>query len=206
MAQQKVLTQSVKTPIVRNGKLATVGFCQKFGKNGNRRKTMSKYEFRYIHAEEAEQAADIEQICFPPNEACSREMMKNRIKVAADFFLVAIEKETGKIAGFLNGIATDETVFRDEFFTDAGLHNPKGEAIMILGLDVLPEYRKQGLATEIVNQYFRREQERGRKMVLLTCLDNKVKMYEKMGFRDNGQANSSWGGEAWHEMSCILNH
>ncbi len=167
---------------------------------------MTKYEFRYIQAEEAEQAADIEQICFPPNEACSREMMKNRIKIAPDFFLVAIEKETGKIAGFLNGIATDEHRFRDEFFTDARLHNPQGETIMILGLDVLPGYRKQGLATEIVSQYFRREQERGRKMVLLTCLDNKVKMYEKMGFHDNGQAGSTWGGEAWHEMSYILNH
>lgn len=76
---------------------------------------------------------------------------------------------------------------------------------MLLGLDVLPEYRGQGLAKEIMFQYLRRECERDRKMVILTCLKSKVKMYEKMGFRDNGIAQSSWGGEQWHEISYALN-
>lgn len=83
-----------------------------------------------------------------------------RISVAPDLFYVAIEKETGKMAGFLDGIATDEMVFRDEFFTDASLHNPKGRNIMLLGLDVLPEFRKKGLAREIVWNYCRREEKR----------------------------------------------
>ena len=29
------------------------------------------FEFRSIHPDEVEQAIAIEQICFPPNEACS---------------------------------------------------------------------------------------------------------------------------------------
>ena len=33
-----------------------------------------------IRLEETEQAAEIEQICFPPNEACSYEHMAARIK------------------------------------------------------------------------------------------------------------------------------
>ncbi|MEG2296948.1 MAG: DUF6429 family protein, partial [Clostridium sp.] len=82
-----------------------------------------KYEFRYIHLDEAEQAADIEQICFPSNEACSREMMKDRIKVASDFFLAAIDKETENIAGFLNGIITDEYSFRDELCFEHMMHH-----------------------------------------------------------------------------------
>lgn len=164
-----------------------------------------KYEFRYIQPDEAEQAADIEQICFPPNEACSREMMIDRIKTAPDFFLVAIDKESGKIAGFVNGLATDEYSFRDEFFSDARLHNPNGKNIMLLGVDILPEYRKQGLAREIMFQYLRKEWERDRKMVILTCLNNKVKMYKKMGFQDRGIADSTWGSEKWHEMTYVLN-
>ena len=72
---------------------------------------------------------------------------------------------------------------------------------MLLGLDVLPEYRKQGLARELVFQYCRREREKGREMLLLTCLPNKVKMYTKMGFVDRGIADSTWGGEEWHEMT-----
>lgn len=161
----------------------------------------TKYEFRNIRPEEADQAIQIEQICFPPNEACSAKSMKERVANAPETFLVAVDKETGKIAGFLNGVATNEDAFRDEFFTDITLHDPNGKNIMLLGLDVLPEYRHQGLAREIMSRYVAREQEKGRKCLYLTCLDNKVEMYKKMGYTDNGISGSLWGGEEWHDMS-----
>ncbi len=176
--------------------------------NGNEAEEMSldeRFEFRNIMPGEEDQAAEIEQICFPPNEACTPSMMRERIATAPELFLTAVDRETGRIAGFFNGLATDEEKFRDEFFTDAGLHDPDGKNIMLLGLDVLPQYRGQGLAREIVSRYQSREKENGRKMLLLTCLEEKVKMYEKMGFQDKGTADSSWGGEQWHEMSCVLN-
>lgn len=162
---------------------------------------LEKFEFRDIKPDEAEQAVAIEQICFPPHEACSEQHMKERMKKAPDLFLAAVDKETGRIAGFLNGIATNEDSFRDEFFTDAELHDPNGKNIMLVGLDVLPEYRRQGLGRELVSQYLRRERENGRNMLVLTCLESKVEMYLKFGFQDNGIANSTWGGEEWHEMS-----
>jgi ribosomal protein S18 acetylase RimI-like enzyme len=163
-----------------------------------------KYEFRNINPDEADQAATIEQICFPPNEACSRQHMKERVANAPELFLVAVDKSTGKLAGFFNGLSTDENIFRDEFFTDINLYNPSGKNVMLLGLDVLPAHRNQGLASELVRQYALREQANGRKALILTCLKSKVKMYEKMGFIDNGIANSTWGGEEWHEMSYKL--
>ncbi len=166
---------------------------------------MERFEFRQIRPEETSEVIEIEQICFPPNEACSGKHMTERIFVASDLFLVAVDKKNGKIAGFLNGIATEEYTFRDEFFTDASLHHPEGQNIMLLGLDVRPEYRKQGLAHEIMYQYLRRESDRDRKMVVLTCLHNKVRFYEKMGFVDRGISGSVWGGEEWHEMICVLN-
>lgn len=165
---------------------------------------LTKFEFRNIKPSEIEEVIEIEQICFPPNEACSPKSMRERIAVADELFLVAVDKETGKIAGFLNGIATDEYRFRDEFFTDAGLHKKSGKNIMLIGLDVLPEYRKQGLGRGLVDQYLRREREKGRKTVFLTCLEAKVAMYKKFGFADHGIANSTWGGEEWHEMSFTL--
>lgn len=164
-----------------------------------------RFEFRNIYPEEGEQAAAIEKICFPPNEACSATMMKERAAMAPELFLVAVDKKTGKIAGFLNGLSTDEHSFRDEFFTNAELYNQTGKNVMLLGLDVLPQYRRQGLATEIMFQYLRREWERDRRMVILTCLESKIKMYEKMGFHNNGIAKSSWGGEQWYEMCYVLN-
>lgn len=160
-----------------------------------------KFEFRDVRPDEAELTIVIEQICFPPNEACSAKSMRERVANAAETFLVAVDKETGKLAGFLNGVATNEEVFRDEFFTDITLHNPEGKNIMLLGLDVLPEYRHQGLAREIMNRYVSREQAKGRKCLYLTCLDGKVEMYKKMGYTDDGISGSAWGGEEWHDMS-----
>lgn len=169
----------------------------------NRESVTQKFEFRNIRPEETDQAVMIEQICFPPNEACSEAHMRERIEKAPELFLVAEEKESGKIAGFLNGLSTNEETFRDEFFTDADLYEPEGKNVMLLGLDVLPEYCGQGLARELVGQYRMRERKNGREVLILTCLQAKVEMYKRMGFCDRGIANSSWGGEQWHEMSCM---
>ena len=78
------------------------------------------YEFRSILPDEAGQTAEIERICFPPNEACSPAMMKERVAAAPEFFLVAEDRKTGRLAGFLNGLATDEEALRDAFFKDNG--------------------------------------------------------------------------------------
>lgn len=162
------------------------------------------FEFRDILQSEAEEANEIEQICFPPHEACTRERILERVSAAPELFMVAVDRQTGKIAGFLNGVSTDETVFRDEFFTDISLYEPEGQSVMLVGLDVRPEYRMRGLARAIVTEYIRREREKGRKYLYLTCLEEKVPMYLKFGFRDNGIANSTWGGEQWHEMIYII--
>lgn len=164
-----------------------------------------RFEFRTFRPEEAEEIVEIENVCFPPNEACSREHMIERLKAAGDYCLVAADRESGKIAGFLDGIATNEYSFRDEFFTDASLHDPKGKNIMILGLDVRPEYRKQGLGRELVFNYCRREEERDTQRLILTCHQKLVKMYRKFGFRDIGESASVWGGEKWREMEIVLN-
>lgn len=174
-------------------------------KDGKMKQNISEaFEFRSIRPQEADEAVAIEQICFPPNEACSERHMKERIQKAPELFLVAIHKESGKMAGFFNGISTGEELFRDEFFTDIELYDPDGQNVMMLGLDVLPEYRMRGLGRELVQQYLNRERANGRKRLVLTCLEAKVEMYRKMGFTDHGLANSAWGGEAWHEMSHII--
>ncbi len=127
--------------------------------------------------------------------------MRERIEAAADLFLVAVDRDTGQVAGFLNGVATDEEQFQDTFFTDITLHRPAGKNIMLTGLAVLPPYRKQGLARELVREYVRLAQWDGRQRLILTCLDEKVSMYEKFGFTDDGLAASAWGGEQWHSMT-----
>ena len=168
-------------------------------------KLEERFEFRYILPEEGDQAARIEQICFPPNEACTEKMMIDRAAAAPELFLVAADREKGQLAGFLCGLATDEERFRDEFFYDNTLYRPEGKNVILLGLDVLPEYRGQGVAKELMCRYLQKERERGRKKAILTCLEDKIPMYEKMGFTRQGLSRSVWGGIPWYEMSCRLN-
>ena len=158
--------------------------------------------FRPVRPDDTEETIEIEQICFPPNEACSPGSMRERIAAAPELFLIA--EEDGVIAGFLNGVSTGEAAFRDEFFTDASLHDAAGANVMLLGLDVRPVFRRRGLATEIVRRYADIAAKAGKKQLILTCLEDKVRMYQKMGFLDRGMANSTWGGEVWHEMVVDL--
>lgn len=157
--------------------------------------------FRSILPEEAKEAAEIEKICFPPNEACTAEIMEERARRAQELFLVAEDREKGKLAGFINGLGTREKTLRDDFFKETKLHDPEGENVMILGVDVLPGYRGRGLAREMMRQYAALAARQGRKRLVLTCLEEKVRMYASMGFRDHGMSGSCWGGEQWHEMS-----
>lgn len=201
----------IKRPLLIDGNKALIGFKEtqwteniKAESKETEMTLSERFEFRDIRPDEADQAATIEKICFPPNEACSEKDMKERTVAVPDLFLVAVDKGSGKIAGFLNGIATNEERLRDEFFTDASLHDPAGKNVMLLGLDVLPEYRGQGLARAIVEHYLKRENAKGRKEIILTCLDEKVEMYKKFGFIDKGISDSEWGGEKWHEMVYLI--
>ena len=163
-----------------------------------------RFEFRDIRPEEWAEAAQIEQICFPPNEACSAASMRDRAERSAETFLVAYDRVNHKIAGFLNGLPTDEEVFRDDFFTDISQRNPAGKNVMLLGLDVRPEYRHRGLATTLMDCYMDREAEKGREQLILTCLPHLVDFYRGLGFCERGISASVWGGEQWMEMSAAL--
>ena len=161
---------------------------------------LKRYQFRQILPEEADQAVEIENTCFPPNEACPEDEMRRRVAAMPTQFLVAVDRETGKLAGFLNGLCSDEKELRDEFFTDVTLHDPAAQTDFLMGLDVLPAYRGQGLAKELMRLYGIWGQVKGRHKMVLTAHEEKVGMYERMGFTDLGVSNSVWGGGVWHEM------
>ena len=165
---------------------------------------LKRYQFRQILPVEADQAVEIENICFPPNEACPEDEMRRRVTTRPNQFLVAVDRENGKLAGYVNGLCSDEKELRDEFFTDMTLHDPAAQTDFIAGLDVLPTYRGQGLAKELMRLYCIWGQVKGMHRVVLTAHEEKVGMYERMGFKDLGIASSVWGGGVWHEMEHRL--
>ena len=165
---------------------------------------LKDYQFRQILPEEGVQAGEMDRICFPPEEAKPMEIMCRFVQKIPEQFLVAVDRRTGKIAGYLCGISSDEEHFKDGFFTDLSFNDPAAQTVYLLGLDILPGHRGRGLAKELLRIYGIWSQVRGKRRMVLTAHEEKVGMYEKLGFADLGISESVWGGGVWHEMERRL--
>lgn len=183
----------------------------------------NRYLFRPALPQDRGRIAEIEQVCFPPETALAPDVMRRRATLLPDAFLIAAvrpeeaqprmegespaaqaSEEDKTLAGYLTWIATDEDRFRDAFFEDPTLHQPDGRNLMLLGLEVLPAYRHQGLAGELLHRVIARAREEGRCKLVLTCEEDKIEMYKKFGFRLLSVSASKLGGVTWYEMELPL--
>lgn len=145
---------------------------------------------------------EIEAACFPEAEAATRESIEQRLKHFADHFLIA--EADGKALGFINGCVTDELTIRDVMFEDASLHNPEGRFQSIFGLDVLPDYRQQGIAAALMEALIDQAKEEKRAGLILTCKDRLIHYYNKFGYKNQGISGSTHGGAVWYDMLLRL--
>ena len=140
----------------------------------------------------------IEAACFPAAEAATEKDFAKRLAVYPDHFWL-LEKD-GEIVSFVNGMVTDEADLRDEMYADAALHNPSGAWQMIFGVNTLPGYRRQGLAEQVLCRVIADAKAQGRKGCVLTCKEQLVHYYAKLGFENEGVSESTHGGVIWYAM------
>lgn len=159
---------------------------------------MTDITIRTAVSEDLDQVTAIEAVCFPKAEAADRASFAHRLATFPDSFFVAVHD--GKIIGFVNGCVTNEKTIRDEMYEDSSLHDPKGAYQSIFGLDVLPEYQRQGIAAKLMEQMIRDAKDRGRKGLILTCKDRLIHYYEKFGYKNKGVSQSVHGGVVWYDM------
>lgn len=159
---------------------------------------MTDITIRGAFTSDLDEITNVEAICFPAAEAASRESFRDRLAAFPEAFFVAVHD--GRIIGFINGCVTDERTIRDEMFADSSLHNPDGAYQSIFGLDVLPEYRCQGIAACLMNHLIEDAREKGRKGLILTCKDRLIHYYEKFGYHNLGVSASVHGGAVWYDM------
>ena len=138
-------------------------------------------QIRLADPKEADRLAEIEAICFPPAEAASHEDVVNRMGAFPENFVVAVKDD--QIVGFINGGTTDKPVLPDEFYHDITLHKKDGEIQTVFGLNVIPEYRHQGIAGELVEYFKDLAKERGKKALILTCKEHMIPFYESHGMK-----------------------
>lgn len=140
--------------------------------------------------------------CFPEGEAAVKEAFKKRLEIYPNYFLLMFDGE--KLAGFINGMVTDEYHLKDEMYENAELHNERGKWQMIFGVDTVPEYRRQGIAGKLIKKFIEKAKEEGRKGVVLTCKKELISYYSKFGFVNEGISKSVHGGAVWYEMRIVF--
>lgn len=148
--------------------------------------------------EDLEAVTAVEAACFPAAEAATQDEFAARLAVYPNHFWLL--EEDGRLVSFINGLVSDEPTIRDEMFADAAFHNEQGAWQMVFGVNTLPEYRRRGLAGEVMRRVIADAKAQGRKGCVLTCKDRLVHYYETFGYRSEGVSASTHGGAVWYDM------
>ena len=156
-----------------------------------------------VNQSDLDELTAVEAVCFPKEEAATRESLAARLDAFGNWFFAA-KDENGKIIGMIDGMATDEESIDDAMFEDASLHKPNGRVQTVFGLDVLPQWRHRGVAGALMDAFVEAAKQAGREKVTLTCKKRLIGMFEHFGFRLIGQARSEHGGAQWFDMDLDL--
>lgn len=154
---------------------------------------------RIAQMDDVDAVAAVEKECFPPAEAATREEFAERILHYGNHFWLMFDGD--KLAAFVDGFVTDAPDLTDEMYERADMHNEAGAWQMIFGVNTMPEYRRRGLAGELIRCAIDNAGEAGRKGLVLTCKDELVHYYAGFGFKDEGITDkSTHGNVTWHQM------
>ena len=153
---------------------------------------------RTASMEDLDAITAVEAACFPAAEAATREEFAGRLCHYADHFWLLFED--GRLVSFVDGMVTNRPDLTDEMYADASLHDPAGEWQMIFGVNTLPEFRRRGLAGQLLRRAIADAKAQGRKGLVLTCKDRLVHYYASFGFVSEGVSGSTHGGVVWYQM------
>lgn len=153
---------------------------------------------RNVQVADLEQLLHIENEGFSKEEAATEEAFVERIQLIPDTFIVA-EKD-GEILGFINGPVINPMYITDDLFEKIKENPETGGYQSVLGLAVSKRARNQGIAKILMEKMEELVEENEREGITLTCKQELVSFYEKLGFASHGISESKHGGVCWYNM------
>ncbi|MGO4886216.1 GNAT family N-acetyltransferase [Anaerobacillus sp. MEB173] len=156
---------------------------------------------RTVHYNDLEQLLSIENEGFSKEEAATEQAFIERIRLIPDTFIVA--EKRGEIIGYVNGPVIHEPYITDDLFEKINKNPAKGGFQSILGLAVSKENRYQGVARILLEKMTELVKVNQREGITLTCKQELVPFYEKLGFSNHGVSESQHGGFRWYNMVKI---
>lgn len=142
---------------------------------------------RSVTMNDLDEAVELESAAFKMTKEQTEKDMVGRIKNYPDTFLVAEEK--GKVIGHIFGPAFDQRYIEDELYFKNHPNQKDDRYQMVLSLAVVPEYRKHGVATNLIEELAKVAKKQNRQAISLICLPKLIKFYEKRGFKNEGETS-----------------
>lgn len=142
---------------------------------------------RRVMMDDLGEVVNLESAAFKMTKEQTRNDMVGRIENYPDTFLVA--QEDGKVIGHIFGPTFNKRYIEDELYFENHPNQKDDRYQMVLSLAVLPEYRKQGVATKLIEAMTQEARKQNRQAISLTCLPKLIKFYEKRGFHNEGKTS-----------------
>ena len=148
------------------------------------------------------QLLEIENQCFPKEEAATEDAFIRRIQQISDSFFVAVKE--GKLVGLINGPVIADPYISDNLFAEIQSNPEIGGHQSVLGLAVHPGFQNRGIARALLTHLEESASKKKRKTVTLTCKDSLIGFYEALGYRNEGVSESEHGGVIWYNLTKQL--
>ena len=158
---------------------------------------------RKAKPEDIDMIAAVEAACFPEAEAASRERLAGRIERYPEGFWLGLD-DFHQLICYAGGPVTEEKDLTDQMYADPSCHREDGGWQMIFSVCTLPDHRRQGLGSWILNRAIREARSKDRKGVVLTCKEEMIPFYERFGFMNEGLSDSAHGGAQWYQLRLVF--
>ena len=142
---------------------------------------------RTVKMDDLDAIVKLESSAFHMSEEMTRKDMIGRIENYPDTFLVA--QVDGKVVGHVFGPVSKERYIKDELYFKNQPNNAQYHYQTILSLATNQEYRKQGIASALIEELCKIAQSQDRRAITLTCLPKLFHFYEKRGFINEGKTS-----------------
>lgn len=144
-------------------------------------------KIRTVKMNDLDAIVELESSAFHMSEEMTRKDMIGRIENYPNTFLVA--EVDGKVVGHVFGPVSKERYIRDELYFKNQPNNAQYHYQTILSLATNQEYRKQGIASALIEELCKIAQAQDRRAITLTCLPKLFHFYEKRGFITEGKTS-----------------
>ncbi|CAO3611575.1 unnamed protein product [Cunninghamella blakesleeana] len=149
---------------------------------------------------------ELEKESYHPDEAASKDQLKARIGYSQDMneppllFLVARNGTDNDIVGYLCSTLSTSPLVTDKSLS---INEPQGRTVCLHSVCVSPKYRRQGIATKMLDYWIDLHKQRKQfDRIAIMSRPSLLPLYTSVGFVDLGISAVVHGPEKWND--CVI--